>query len=66
MDEPRFVHVYNYFLENPTGIADAYRDTTGPALEQAKTIKDSLEELLGLPEWMKRMLKVLNELLTIV
>lgn len=36
--------------------------------EDAKTAKDSLEDLLGdwLPDWLKKLLKVLNELISIV
>ena len=37
-------------------------------VEDAKTVKDSLEQLLKkwLPEWVKRALKLLNELLSLV
>ena len=38
------------------------------AAEDAETVKSSLEELLGalLPEWLKKMLKILNELLSLL
>ena len=67
--EPRFQTVYGYFREYRDSIVDAYNaESTAKALEEASTIKESIEELLEgkLPDWIKRMLKVLNELLNIV
>ncbi len=65
MPEPRFRHVYDRFQNHRDELAEHYQES-GRALGVAKTIKDSLEELMNLPDWLKRMLKVLNELLKIV
>ncbi|MCC9167982.1 hypothetical protein [Pontibacter harenae] len=35
-------------------------------IENGKTVKDSIEDLFSLPEWVKKILKVLNEILSIV
>ena len=36
------------------------------AIDNGKTVKDSIEDLIKLPEWIKKVLKVLNEILSIV
>lgn len=35
-------------------------------LEQAKDIKDSLEEALDLPDWLKKYLSILNEIIEMI
>jgi hypothetical protein len=37
----------------------------GP-LEAGQTVKESIEELVHLPEWVKKILKILNELLSLI
>ncbi len=39
---------------------------TGKALGDAATVKDSIEQILDLPDWIKKALKILNELLSLV
>lgn len=39
---------------------------TVEALGAGKTIKDSVEKLFELPRWLKRLLEILNELLSII
>ena len=65
-EEPRFEDIYDRFRNHRDELANYYKGSSGRALEEAKTIKDSLEDLLNLPDWLERMLKVLNELLKIV
>ena len=51
-------------LDDRNGVDD---DRVDPVWD-AKTVKDSLEELLGrwLPDWVKKALKLLNELMSLV
>jgi hypothetical protein len=35
-------------------------------IEDGKTVKDSIEEIFKLPKWLKKLLKVLNELLSLL
>ena len=44
------------------------RENLGRALEDAGTVKDSIEALLkkSLPGWVKKMMKILNELLSLI
>lgn len=41
-------------------------DAVDNRLNQAKNVKDSFERLLPLPRWMRRLLHILNELLSLI
>lgn len=41
-------------------------EETKDALGSGETVKDSIEEFFELPRWLKKILKVLNELLSII
>ncbi len=41
-------------------------DEIDSGLESGKTIKDSIDDVVTLPRWVRKLLKVLNELLSLV
>jgi hypothetical protein len=52
---------YNMGADN----TEAPVNETG-SIEDGKTVKDSIEEIFNLPNWLKKVLKVLNELLSLL
>ena len=46
--------------------ASSPEDEIDSGLESGKTIKDSIDDVVTLPRWVRKLLKVLNELLSLV
>ena len=55
---------FNNLVRNTNGGSDS--DGLDKSIGAGQTIKDSIEGLFKIPEWLKKILKVLNELLSIV
>ena len=53
-----------YFNIKCEGEEDGF--STEDGITNGKTVKDSIEKLFSMPKWAKKVLKVLNELLSIV
>jgi hypothetical protein len=55
-----------YFNTLAQGPPAPLGDGVDNALEAGGTVKDSIEELFDLPKWLEKVLKVLNELLSLI
>lgn len=65
-DELRFFNNLIVSSRNDAGDLTLDVEATKDALGSGETVKDSIEDFFELPRWLKRILKVLNELLSII
>jgi hypothetical protein len=65
-DEMKFFNSLMTSSRDPQDRLTIDKEQATTALAAGKTIKDSIEKLFELPRWLKRLLDILNELLSII